>query len=228
MFAHFWNSFANYLRVEVGEQITQSLYERGSLTMYSVNELCFDLSRFNSKVYLVSDFVRSLISHQDNADLLSYEHTIRYAEFPALDLNADEKKTFGDSVPVEHTEIFEVLNWLKGKRVNEIIQLTVPDRLVNPHNEVDIGRYVRSFEVEVLNWRFLDMSISIFKEDSKEDSKPIDTIRELHLYSSGKRAVISHWLSKEGVASLRKVRPSSSQASAYCVLGPYGRTDQVP
>ncbi|KAL9120736.1 MAG: hypothetical protein Q9187_002706 [Circinaria calcarea] len=178
-----------------------------------VNELCFDLSRFNSKLYPVSDFVRSLIAHQDHADLLSYEHTIRYAEFPALDLKADTKETFGDSVRAEHTEVFEVLDWLKGKKVNEIIELTVPDRMVNPHNEVEIGRYVRNFEVEVLNWRFLDMSISIF-----EDPKTWDRIRELHLYSSGKRAVISHWLSKEGVSLLRNVCPTNAQASAYWAL----------
>ncbi|KAL8743053.1 MAG: hypothetical protein Q9190_004554 [Brigantiaea leucoxantha] len=165
----------------------------------NVNELCFDLSRFNSKVYPVSDFVRSLIAHQDNTHLLSYEHTIRYAEFPALDLKADEKETFGDSVHDEHSEVFQVLNWLKKKGVNEIIELTVPDRLVNSHSELEIGEYVKDFEVEVLNWRFLDMSISIF-----EDPKTRGRIRELHLYSSGKRAVISHWLSEGGVVSMPK------------------------
>ena len=137
-------------------------------------------------------------------------------------MKVDEKETFGDSVHAEHTEIFKVLNWLKEKKVNEIIELTVPDRLVNPHDEVKIGKYVRNFEVEVLNWRFLDMSISIF-----EDPKTRERIRELHLYSSGKRAVISHWLSEEGVASLPNVCPTSAQASAYSILGSNGGTDQV-
>ena len=139
-----------------------------------------------------------------------------------MDLKANDKETFGDSVRVEHTEVFEVLNWLKGKKVNEIIELTAPDRLVNPHNEVEIGKYVKNFEVEFLNWRFLDMSISIF-----EDLETRKRIRELHLYSSGKRAVISHWLSKQGVSSLPNVRTTNTQTSAYCVLGPYNGTDQV-
>ncbi|KAL8943001.1 MAG: hypothetical protein Q9211_001150 [Gyalolechia sp. 1 TL-2023] len=173
-----------------------------------LSELCFDLSRFSSEAYPVSDFVRSLIAHQDYAGLLSYEHTIRYAEFPALDLKADEKETFGDSVHIEHTEIFEALNWLNQKKnVKEIIELIVPDRLVNPHDEVGIGRHVKDFKVEVLNWRYLDMSISIF--DDEETRK---RIRKLHLYSSGKRAAISHWLSEEGVVSL----PNELMTKEHC------------
>ena len=173
--------------------------------MYTVKELCFDLSRFNSKVYPVSDFVLSLIAHQENAELLSYESTIKYAEFPALDLKADEKETFGDSVHGEHVEVFKALNWLGGKGVCEIIELIVPDRLVNPHDEVKIGKYVRDFKVEVLNWRFLDMSISVFEDPLTGDRSALERIRKLYLYASGKRAIISHWLSKEGVPSLPNV-----------------------
>lgn len=166
-----------------------------------VNELCFDLSRFNSQAYPVSHFVRSLIHHSENVNLLSYEHTIKYAEFPALDLNPEHTESFGPEGLVEHTEVFEILEWLrKVKRVQEIIQLKVPDRLVSPHNEKGIATLVRDFRVEVLDWRFLDMSISIF-----EDVETRERIKELHLYSSGKRAAISHWLSAEGVRSLEKV-----------------------
>jgi hypothetical protein len=161
-------------------------------------------------VYPVIDFVQSLIRHQDNANLLSYEHTIKYAEFPPLDLN--HKEAFGESVHAEHTEVFEVLKWLQSKGVTEIIELTVLDRLVNPHNETEIGRYVRDFKVEVLNWRFLDMSISIFKDPVTDKAQSnlipdpnLMIIRELHLYASGKLAVISHWLGPEGVISLPNV-----------------------
>ncbi|EHK16136.1 uncharacterized protein TRIVIDRAFT_163503, partial [Trichoderma virens Gv29-8] len=159
------------------------------------------LSRFNSKKYPVSDFVRSLINHQDNSNLLSYESTIKYAEFPNLDLKVDEKQTFGERVTSEHIEVFRILNWLRDfKEVREIIELTVPDRLVNPHDEVDIGNYVKQFKVQVLNWRFLDLSITIFSDDETKKR-----IRELHLYASGKRAVISHWFSEMGISVLPNV-----------------------
>ncbi|KAL5085666.1 hypothetical protein Trisim1_010012 [Trichoderma cf. simile WF8] len=163
-----------------------------------VKELCFDLSRFNSKKYPVSDFVRSLINHQDNPSLLSYEHTLKYAEFPNLDAKTDEKEIFGDSVHYEHAEVYRILKWLREiKGVREIIELTVPDRLVNPHNEVKIGEYVSTFKVQVLNWRFLDLSITILPDDES-----MERITELHLYASGKRAAISHWTSEKGILQL--------------------------
>ncbi|PTB45663.1 hypothetical protein M441DRAFT_54706 [Trichoderma asperellum CBS 433.97] len=168
-----------------------------------VNELCFDLSRFNSKAYSVSDFVRSLIRHQDYANLLSYEETLKYAAFPALDLQVDKRERFGDNIQFEHSEIFDVLDWLKKeKKVTDIIELTVLDRLVNPHDEVSIGIYVKKFNVEVLNWRILDLSISVFKNSEPSENNALQQIRELHLYTSGKRAVISHWLSEDGICSL--------------------------
>lgn len=153
--------------------------------------------------------MRSLINHSENPNLLSYEHTIKYAEFPALDLDPDHKDTFGPEGLMEHTEVFEILQWLRDvKKVEEIIQLKVPDRLVGPHNEEKIAKQVSDFKVEVLNWRFLDMAISIF-----QDGETRRRIKELHLYSSGKRAAISHWLSNEGIASLENV----SEVSYTCL-----------
>ncbi|KAI1454169.1 peptidase S8/S53 domain-containing protein [Annulohypoxylon moriforme] len=102
---------------------------------------------------------------------------------------------------VERDEAFQVLDWLKkSKNVKKIISLTVPDRLVNPHDELKIAEKVDLFKVEVLNWRLLDMCISIMTEEAK------NRLTELHLYSSGKRAVISHWLSKEGIGSLKELK----------------------
>ncbi|EHK43357.1 hypothetical protein TRIATDRAFT_149048 [Trichoderma atroviride IMI 206040] len=171
-----------------------------------VNELCFDLSRFKSEDYSVSDFVHSLINHQDYANLLSYEETLKYATFPALDLKTDNKEIFGGNIQFDHKEIFMTLDWLKKvKNVKHIIELTVLDRLVNPHDEVIIGTYVKQFEVEALNWRLLDLSISVFKNSNSSENNALQQIRELHLYTGGKRAVISHWLSDDGIRSLTNV-----------------------
>lgn len=54
------------------------------------------------------------------------------------------------------------------------------------------------------------------KEVETEEFKKLDKegIRELHLYSSGKRAVINHWFNKdEGVESLSKASPGSAVPS---------------
>ncbi|EFY84995.1 hypothetical protein MAC_08979 [Metarhizium acridum CQMa 102] len=111
-------------------------------------------------------FCHLLTQHQDDAKLFTYEETTRYAEFPALDLNMNEKEIFSDQTQADHDEIFDALDWLRRKTVKDIIELTVPDRLVNPYDEVRLSKYVEKFKGEV---RFLDISISVFKDsDSKE------------------------------------------------------------
>lgn len=168
-----------------------------------MDELCFEISQFNSKAYRVSEFVHSLINHRENSNLLSYEPTIKYARFPALGVHVDDKEEIGKSTREEHREVFDALHWLReDKGVETILELAVPDRLVNPHNEVEIAKVVDEFKVERLNWRYLDLSLSVFQEDGNA-IKP--RIRELHLYSSGKRAAISHWFSDEGLITLVNV-----------------------
>jgi len=96
----------------------------------------------------------------------------------------------------EHEEIFVILDWLrKSKTVTTILELQVRDRLYNPHDEHRIAQYVEDFKVENLNWRFLDLSISVFEQSRKR-------LAGIHLYASGKQAPISHWFSEEGLESL--------------------------
>jgi hypothetical protein len=153
-----------------------------------------------------------LVQHRDPKQLLLplYEPTIRYAEFPALDLRVEDREGFSynNHFAMKHQEVFAVLSWLYDhKGVKSIIELKVQDRLVNPHNELEIARYVKLFNVEVLDWKILDLPISIFDDDEKVKER----IRELHLYSSGRRAVISHWLGSEGLRTLTKA----------CLITPY-------
>lgn len=182
--------------------------------MREVRELCFDISRFNSKRYRVSEFVHSLIHHSEIETLLSYEETIRYAEFPALDLKGDDREVFVDNLylPVQHTEVFDALDWLRDQKgVQRIVELKVPDRLINAHDEARIAEFVEKFEVEHLDWRCLDLSLSVLGSATTGDNattaderKINDKIKELHLYSSGRRAAIDHWLGDDGIPTLTK------------------------
>ncbi|KAI1486280.1 hypothetical protein F5X96DRAFT_655762 [Biscogniauxia mediterranea] len=171
---------------------------------------CFDMSRFSSGTYRVSTFVDSLL-HSGTGKLHSYEETLRYAEFPSLDMMVGDRETFKENSHFEHehTEVFKVLEWLSKKGVKSIIKLKVPDRLVNPHDDQKMAELVETFEVEILDWKVLDLSISIFSEKVK------NRIKELHLYSSGNRAVISHWFSQEGIQSLKNV---SHAPILHCIL----------
>lgn len=97
--------------------------------------------------------------------MLRYEHTLKYVEFPPLDMAPEHRETFKESTHLmsNHDEVFRILDWLGSKGVTKIIRLVVPDRLVNPHNELRMASYVRRFQVESLDWRVLDLALSIFQ-----------------------------------------------------------------
>lgn len=166
-----------------------------------VGDLCFDISTLTSATFRVSDFVYSLTKSNRGQHLLSYEKTLRYAEFPPLDMIVEERESFKDGgyLRSNHTEVFSIFDWLEEKGVETIIKLKVPDRLVNPHDELKMAQAVEKFKAEVLDWKVPDLSISTLADDTKQQ------ITALNLYSTGNRAVISHWFSPEGIYQLKRV-----------------------
>lgn len=161
-------------------------------------DLCFDISRFNSATYEVSAFVDSLILHSQNRDLLKYEQTLRYVEFPPLDLMVKEREALCENshFTKSHREVFRILEWLWDKNVRKITKLKIPDRLLNPHDDEEMAVWVDKFEVEVLDWKVLDLCVSGLKKGTK------GRIKELYLYSSGSRAAINDWFGEDGVKKL--------------------------
>ncbi|RWA06780.1 hypothetical protein EKO27_g8322 [Xylaria grammica] len=124
-----------------------------------------------------------------------YESVLRYAAFPAL--GSDTEANWRGKELMEHEEVFQILGWLRGEtKVEEILKLSVLDRIYKPHDEHRIAECVRDFSVRILDWRCLDLAISAFEEGSG------NSVQVIHLYSSGKRATISHWLSPDGIQSL--------------------------
>lgn len=172
--------------------------------------------------------------------MLKYERTLKYVEFPSLDMMAESREGFKESTYLKttHREVFQILEWLNVKKgVQKIIKLVVPDRLVNPHDELEMAWYVNQFQVEVLDWKTLDLSISAFQNPlppkrlkqteietsataairikptlgktlgKSEKKKPTEHLRELSLYSSGRRAAVYHWFNRDdGIPSLKARR----------------------
>lgn len=201
-----------------------------NFTLFTVDDLCFDISRFNSAAYRISDIVDSLILQDKGNErgMHRYERTLKYVAFPPLDTMVTEREAYAENLNLKkgHDEVFRVLDWLSVKMVTKIIKLTVPDRLVNPHDDLKMAEYVKKFKIEVLDWKVLDLSISIFRSKNPKDHMQQE-IKELYLYSSGKRAAINHWFNKDdGVESLSKVsdrspgtshRPSNIYCSIPCL-----------
>lgn len=96
-------------------------------------------------------------------------------------------------------EVLRVMRWLyEVKRVRKIYQLVVPDYFEDPHTEETIEAAIASFEIEILDWRRLDLAV-----DSINKGAP--KVRTLHLYSSGNQAALSHWFGPEGIVLLHQV-----------------------
>jgi hypothetical protein len=113
--------------------------------------------------------------------------------------------------------------------------------LVAPVRDITVALIVVMFQVEVLNWRKLDLDLHSLKEPCrfiarqgqaygrlaaqlnrpepqrkalrtlaeqynwKAQTCAEDSLREIWLYSSGNKAVLFHWTSADGLASLEHV-----------------------
>ncbi|CAK7215119.1 hypothetical protein SCUCBS95973_002370 [Sporothrix curviconia] len=204
------------------QDLLRILHESGE------HEINFDMSRLLIEGTSVADFVTSMPRHGRSSSLIRYEETIRYAEFPVLDVstqpqNPATQNTQRAHLQLAHREIFDMLDWLADHGVRRIITLRVPDRMAHPHDELEIADVVRRFRVEELDWHILDLSLTIFqpygrpediplvwsedKDKTRKASKPkvakATYLRRLHLYTGGRRSALDHWFSKEGLEATK-------------------------
>ncbi|KAG8156362.1 hypothetical protein KVR01_013814 [Diaporthe batatas] len=140
-------------------------------------EINFDMSRLLLEGTSVADFVTSMPRHGRSYSLIRYEETIRYAEFPALNLSMQPRAPSAQNpqrshLQRAHTEVLDMLDWLADHGVRRIITLRVPDRMAHPHDELKIAEVVRRFRVEELDWRILDLSLNIFRPHGDPDAIP--------------------------------------------------------
>ncbi|KAI0390286.1 hypothetical protein F5Y17DRAFT_445448 [Xylariaceae sp. FL0594] len=170
--------------------------------------VCFDMSYYGLPSTSVSELLRSLYGDPsggsdgpvyDRATHLKFESVLRYADFPSLDNDRGDPNM--TKAPVE---IFNTLSWLrKWKGVKRILSLKVLDRMHRPHDEWGIALWTRRLGIKKLDWRFLDMAISYLKDS---DIKESERLEELHLYSSGKRVAVDHWLGPNGIRTLEHLQ----------------------
>lgn len=135
------------------------------------------MSRLLIKGTSVADFVKSMPRQGRSYSLIRYE-TIRYAEFPVLDLSTQPQIPAAHNqqhshLQHTHEESLDMLNWLAEHGVRRIITLRVPDRMAHPHDELEIAGVVRRFRVEELDWRFLGLSLNIFKPHGEPEDIPL-------------------------------------------------------
>jgi len=140
---------------------------------------------------------------QKVASLLTvdFETTLRYVDIPIPPFPRSDVDY--QSIP-ERLEAFLVLQWLHdSKEVSGIYKLRVRDSLYLPHTEEVIAQCLKEFNIEVLDWMRVDMSIKPLIETC-----PL--LKRLTLYVSN-WATLSYWVSGDGYEELNefpKVRES--------------------
>ncbi|KAL5085258.1 hypothetical protein Trisim1_010700 [Trichoderma cf. simile WF8] len=115
-------------------------------------------------------------------DAFRFEMVLKHVAFP--ELGNLEPFVGVEDVAKDHREVMDVFDWLELRGVQQALSLSVKDRLFCPHTDEDIATYVNKFGVRVLKWKKLDMYL---------EDLDVNTLEELHLYSSGNRSVHDQW-----------------------------------
>ena len=178
------------------------------------------------------DFTEKLIEKID----FRFDTALEY-----VSLRQDEKEASGSNpttptsslITQERNRYQEVFEWLRmwerdqNSKVEKIFKVVVDDLGPSPHTDQAIRTALQPFDVEILDWRKLDLSSQTILEAAKGT-------RKLFLHSSGNEAVLRSWGCKHGLAELKEVslhvlytmrerhkltRRSSSPSPLRCTLG---------
>ncbi|KAL6823277.1 intracellular serine protease [Trichoderma camerunense] len=124
---------------------------------------------------------------------LKLDSVLQYVAFPQIELIE------GDDGPATRrktrTDLIFFFNWLKQKGVKRIVKVIVDDLKTPSHSDEAIEEALESFNVEILDWRRLDL-------DPVSLTRVGMCLRELHLQWSGKNTTLRAWSEKEGLAMI--------------------------
>ncbi|KAL6402599.1 Peptidase S8/S53, subtilisin/kexin/sedolisin [Ilyonectria robusta] len=133
----------------------------------------------------LADILVDNLPHID-CDGIEFERILKYVNIPSFPRQLGERRT----------DTISIFQWLKAyKRVKRVFEVTVDDCRHCPTTEEDIEMAFQDLDVQHLDWRRTDLSITSIANVAKE-------LKTLHLYSSGSLAAIDHWLGPKGISIL--------------------------
>lgn len=133
----------------------------------------------------LADILVDNLPHID-CDGIEFERILKYVNIPSFPRQLGERRT----------DTISIFQWLKAyKRVKRVFEVTVDDCRHCPTTEEDIEMALQDLDVQHLDWRRTDLSITSIANVAKE-------LKTLHLYSSGSLAAIDHWLGPKGISIL--------------------------
>jgi hypothetical protein len=155
-----------------------------------------DLSDLNYDSHSFHDFVVELenFHYPPLEQKWVFEDTLLYLILP--DLSRTEELDISGT-------LCRFFTWLQDqKKITSIIELSIPDNHVSPLSEDTVEQHILcNFDIHVLDWRKLDINLRFLTESERAKN----SLRKLHLYSSGNWGVLYHWASKDGLLKLPHV-----------------------
>jgi len=132
-----------------------------------------------------------------------FDHVLQYVGFRRLEFTSPKlppregeiMATSPTATGKGRTDMEIPFTWLHEKGVTNIIKVIVDDLEPPCHKDESIQKALREFEIEILDWRKLDLC-----PDTICRSCPC--LREVHLWWSGNNGILRAWSEPEGLARL--------------------------
>lgn len=140
-----------------------------------------------------------------------FDDVLQYVKFGHIELDRELPRSgrqghlSASSLGAGREDIAYFFDWLrKTKKVSNIIKVTVEDRVGTPHRDEAIERALAGFNVEILEWRKVDIDPqAIWSACQTTDQTPV--LRELHLWWSGNNAILRAWSESDGLCKLPRL-----------------------
>ncbi|KAI0442366.1 hypothetical protein F4803DRAFT_551238 [Xylaria telfairii] len=187
-------------------------FERSKVTTALYHETQERETYFNlsgrSNLSITNAYLEKLARH------LKFESILSYVALPMLSVldleTVDPLGAFHNkkSMSKGRRDMGAIFEWLRLQNVETIHAITVIDSTEPSHSDTAIENALRGFDIEVWDWKKLDLNCDVISNCAGE------TVREISLYSSGNYAVLMGWASTDGLGC-RKRFPKLKHVHLY-------------
>ncbi|KGO44383.1 Peptidase S8/S53, subtilisin/kexin/sedolisin [Penicillium expansum] len=188
----------HYLRTRDHDAAIEILYGSADMTKDAQKDIYLDL---RDKSDLTLKGIKRITSS------LKFEDTLQFVDFPQITKTEDFRTTEAPKANMKkrqtnsnyggRTDMIEVFKLLTG--VRRILEVIVDDLKEPAQSDSCIESTLRDKGVEIWNWQKIDMCSEVIRTAAPD-------VKTLHLYWSGKNAVLRGWSEKDGIPQLKHLR----------------------
>jgi hypothetical protein len=134
-----------------------------------------------------------------------FDDALLYIDFRRVELDAPKWRSrsndAGSEAGVGRKDMESFFKWLQEKGVRNIIKVIVEDRFGVAHSDVSIEKALQNFDIEILDWRKIDLCPRTIREGCKNS-----VLQEIHLWWSGNNGMLRSWSEPDGLVKLTRLK----------------------